>query len=134
MNPKQIWGNLATTNLERTVSFYTALGFKQTGPPDQKLVAFNFGETNFVICFLLKDVLAGSTKSEMADTTKVNEVVFSISCTGPEEADKWAKEVGPAGGKLITQPEAFGPGYYGFVFADPDGHRFNVFYMPGFEK
>ena len=28
-------------------------------------------------------------------------------------------------------PEEFGKGYYGFVFADPNGHRFNVFYMEG---
>ena len=46
-----------------------------------------------------------------------------------------AKLVGPktkverAGGKIISQPEEFGKGYYGFIFADPDGHKFNVFYM-----
>lgn len=40
----------------------------------------------------------------------------------------WAKEVEQTGGKIISAPEEFGKGYYGFVFADPD-HRFNVFYM-----
>ncbi len=132
MNPKQIWGNLGVSDLERTSRFYTALGFKPSGPANQELVAFSFGEANFVICFFLKNVLGNNIKADMADTTKVNEVIFSISCTGKEEADKWAKEVEPAGGKLISQPEGFGPGYYGFIFADPDGHRFNVFYMPGF--
>jgi hypothetical protein len=29
----------------------------------------------------------------------------------------------------IRKPEEFGRGYYAFVFADPNGHRFNVFYM-----
>ena len=43
----------------------------------------------------------------------------------------WAIEVENAGGKIITKPEAFGEGYYGFLFADPDGHKFNVFYMEG---
>jgi predicted lactoylglutathione lyase len=38
-------------------------------------------------------------------------------------------EVTKAGGKMLSQPEAFDEGYYGFMFADPDGHRFNVFYM-----
>jgi predicted lactoylglutathione lyase len=41
----------------------------------------------------------------------------------------WAKEVQKAGGKLVSKPEEFGEGYYGFVLADPDDHRFNVFYM-----
>ena len=45
------------------------------------------------------------------------------------EADDWAAEIEKAGGRLVSQPEAFGDGYYGFVFADPDGHRFNVFHM-----
>ena len=30
---------------------------------------------------------------------------------------------------MISKPEEFGEVYYGFVFADPDGHTFNVFYM-----
>jgi len=29
----------------------------------------------------------------------------------------------------VQDLEAFGEGYYGFVFADPDGHKFNVFHM-----
>ncbi len=45
------------------------------------------------------------------------------------QVDNWAKEVEKAGGKIISKPEEFGKGYYGFVFADPDGHKFNVFYM-----
>ncbi|MCD6063323.1 MAG: glyoxalase, partial [Flavipsychrobacter sp.] len=45
------------------------------------------------------------------------------------QADSWAKEVEEAGGKIVSSPEAFGAGYYGFVFADPDGHKFNVFHM-----
>jgi len=35
------------------------------------------------------------------------------------------------GGKIISRPGEFGKGYYGFDFADPDRHRFNVFYMEG---
>jgi predicted lactoylglutathione lyase len=34
-----------------------------------------------------------------------------------------------AGGTIVSKPESFGKGYYGFVFADPDGHKYNVFYM-----
>jgi predicted lactoylglutathione lyase len=43
--------------------------------------------------------------------------------------DLWSKEVEKAGGNLVSQPEEFGAGYYGFVFSDPDGHKFNVFFM-----
>ncbi len=49
-----------------------------------------------------------------------------FSAETKQQVDDWAKEVEKAGGKLVSRPEAFGDGYYGFVFTDPDGHKFNV--------
>ena len=90
------------------------------------------GENNFVINFFLKDILKTAMKGEMADAQSVNEVIFTLSAGSKNQVDNWEKEVERAGGKIISRPEEFGKGYYGFVFADPDGHRFNVFYMEGF--
>jgi predicted enzyme related to lactoylglutathione lyase len=41
----------------------------------------------------------------------------------------WQDDVQNAGGTIVSPAEEFGAGYYGFVFADPDGHKFNVFHM-----
>ena len=79
--------------------------------------------------FFLKDVLRTSIKNEIADSQKVNEIIFTLSAGSKDQVDTWEKEVENAGGKIISRPEEFGKGYYGFVFADPDGHKFNVFYM-----
>ena len=128
MNPKRIWANLAVSDLERTTKFYTQLGFKPNGS-SKELTSFLFGEDDFVIHFFLKEILKANVKMEIADTQNVNEIIFTISAESKTQTDSWAKEVENAGGKLISQPEEFGKGYYGFVFADPDGHRFNVFYM-----
>ncbi len=128
MNPKKIWANLAVSDLERTTKFYTTLGFKFNGS-NKDLTSFLVGDSNFVIHFFLKEVLRANTKSEIADLQHANGVVFTLSAESKEQTDTWAKEVEQAGGKIISAPEAFGPGYYGFVFADPDGHKFNVFYM-----
>lgn len=68
-------------------------------------------------------------KIEIADAQSAAEILFSLSAESKEQVDQWATEVTKAGGKVLSQPEAFGEGYYGFMFADPDGHRFNVFYM-----
>jgi uncharacterized protein len=57
--------------------------------------------------------------------------LFTLSAESKDQVNNWEKEVEGAGGKIISRPEEFGKGYYGFVFADPDGHRFNVFYMEG---
>lgn len=128
MNPKKIWANLAVIDLERTTKFYSDLGFKSNGS-SKELTSFLVGENDFVIHFFLKDILQTAMKGEMADTEKANEVIFTISAESRDQVDNWAKEVMNAGGTLVSKPEEFGKGYYGFVFADPDGHKFNVFYM-----
>ena len=128
MNPKKIWSNLAVSDLDRTTKFYSELGFKFNGS-SKDLTSFFMGEDNFVMHFFLKDVLKTNVKIEIANSYEVNEVVFTLSAESKEQVNNWAKEIEKAGGKLISKPEEFGKGYYGFVFADPDGHKFNVFYM-----
>ena len=130
MNPKKIWSNLAVSDLERTTKFYTELGFRSNGN-SKELTSFFVGEDDFIMHFFLKDILKAGIKGEIADSQKVNEVVFTLSAESKDQVDNWAKEVERAGGKVISRPEEFGKGYYGFVFADPDGHKFNVFYMKG---
>jgi predicted lactoylglutathione lyase len=128
MNPKKIWSNLAVSDLERTTKFYTELGFKFNGS-SKELTSFLVGEDDFIMHFFLKDILRTAIKGEITDSQNANEIIFTLSAESREQVDNWAKEVESAGGKLISRPEEFGKGYYGFVFADPDGHKFNVFYM-----
>ena len=66
---------------------------------------------------------------EFCDTQKVHEIVFTLSAETIDQVNDWAKEVEKAGGTIISKPESFGDNYYGFVFADPDGHAYNVFHM-----
>jgi predicted lactoylglutathione lyase len=132
MSPKKIWSNLAVSDLDRTTNFYTELGFKSNNThPSKELTSFLVGENKFVINFFLKDILKANVRSEIADPHEVMEVIFTLSAQSKSEVDDWEKDVERAGGKIISRPEEFGRGYYGFVFADPDGHRFNVFYMEG---
>lgn len=129
MQPKKIWANLAVSNLERTTAFYQLLGFKPNGKPNADLTSFCIGDEDFVVHFFLKEVIESNTGTVFADPAKGNEVMFTVSAESREEVHQWETEVMNAGGTIVSPPEAFGPGYYGFVFADPDGHRFNVFYM-----
>lgn len=133
MKPKMIWANLGVSDLARTTKFYTELGFKPNGTNgSNELVSFSFGDDGFVINFFSNDLFKANLKIELSDPQRVAEVVFTLSANGREQVGKWASEIEEAGGQLLSRPEAFGEGYYGFLFADPDGHRFNVFYMEGF--
>lgn len=128
MNPKKIWANLAVSDLDRTTKFYTELGFKPNGRSNE-LTSFMVGESNFIMHFFLTAVLETNVKMKVSDSHAANEIIFTLSAESREQTDEWAKEVVKAGGTIVSEPEAFGAGYYGFVFADPDGHKFNVFYM-----
>jgi predicted lactoylglutathione lyase len=128
MNTKKVWANLGVDDLERTTRFYTTLGFKPNGA-SKELTSFLVGENNFIIHFFLKGVLRSNVKGELADLENGNEVVFTLAANTRQEVDDWEKEVVNAGGTIVSGAEEFGHGYYGFVFTDPDGHKFNVFHM-----
>lgn len=130
MKTKRIWANLAVSDLDRTTRFYTGIGFKPNGASDE-LTSFTVGDDDFIIHFFIKDKLKTALKGELADLQHGNEMMFTLAADSKETVDNWEKEVDRAGGTIISKPEDFGKGYYGFVFSDPDGHKFNVFYMEG---
>jgi hypothetical protein len=128
MKTKKVWANFSVQDLKRTTEFYKRIGFKHNGASEQ-LTSFFFGDENFIIHFFLKDILEPAMKGPVTDTKNGNEIIFTLSADSKEDVNNWEKEVRQAGGTIVSMPEEFGEGYYGFVFADPDGHRFNVFYM-----
>jgi predicted lactoylglutathione lyase len=128
MKTKKIWANFGVSDLDRTTTFYKQLGFKHNGASAQ-LTSFFFGDEKFIIHFFLKDILEPAMKGPITDTKAGNEIIFTISAETREDVNNWEKDVRQAGGTIVSKPEEFGEGYYGFVFADPDGHKFNVFYM-----
>ncbi|MFD2144945.1 VOC family protein [Mucilaginibacter antarcticus] len=131
MKPKQIWANLAVKDVARTREFYTAIGFtsNEGDSKSNELCSFKIGESGFVVNIFSYQHFKDVAKDATPNLTGNNEVMFTLWADSRAEADAWATEVSQAGGTLLTQPTAFGPGYYGFDFADPDGHRWNVFNM-----
>ncbi|MFS4472431.1 VOC family protein [Chryseobacterium sp. T20] len=131
MKPKMIWVNLAVTDLERTQKFYTELGFKPNNPhSSNELVSFFMAGNELIVHFFLKNVIENNLKSmKFGDPQSSNEIIFTLSAESKNQVDEWAEEVRNAGGTIVSEPESFGENYYGFVFADPDGHKFNVFFM-----
>ena len=124
----KIWANFSVRDLERTTAFYKQIGFRHNGASDQ-LTSFFFGEESFIIHFFLKNILEPAMKGPIVDAHAGNEIIFTLSADSKDDVHRWEKAVQQAGGTIVSKPEEFGEGYYGFVFADPDGHRFNVFHM-----
>lgn len=131
MRPSKIWANLAVEDVAKTRAFYKTLGFKSNEGDhiNQDLTSFMIGDKNFIVHFFAKAKLQEAIGGALADLSKGNEIIFTLWADTREEADRWAQEVREAGGTLFSEPQAYGPGYYGFGFSDPDGHKWNVFNM-----
>ncbi|MDN3668227.1 glyoxalase/bleomycin resistance/extradiol dioxygenase family protein [Echinicola jeungdonensis] len=134
MKPKRIWANLGVESIDRTQDFYLSIGFKLNGNPTEDLVSFLVGDDEFIIHFFKKERLKDSLEGEIADLNQGNEVMFSLSTESKDEFDSWINEVKKAGGTILFDSnidrKAFYDenGYFVGVFADPDGHKFNLLY------
>ena len=130
MRPKKIWANLGVDDVELTRKFYTAIGFKPNGKFQSKdLASFVVGDDDFVVHFFAKETMKKALMGEFSDLSQGNEIMFTLAAESKEEVNAWAVEVRNAGGSIFSEPVEFGEGYYGFGFADPDGHKWNVFFM-----
>lgn len=129
MNMKQkIWANYSVKDVKLTNEFYTQLGFTPNGANNYpKLASFLFGENDFVIHFFEQ----GSQIDEFLTPGSKNnsEIIFTLAAETEEEVNEFAKKVKNAGGDIIKQVKRDEANYYGFAFADPDGHKFNVLLM-----
>jgi uncharacterized protein len=125
MKAKKIWANFSVNDVNRTREFYTQLGFtpnKTNNFPN--LASFLFGDDDFVIHFFEK----GSQIDEylIPGSKTANEIIFTLSAKTEAEVKEWAEKVRNAGGNIFLEVGRDETNHYGFAFADPDGHKFNV--------
>jgi len=127
MKAAKIWANLSVKDLERTDAFYTKLGFKSNmSRPSDDLTSFSFGKDDFIIHFFRQEKLEPAMGGKAADLSLGNEIIFTLSAESEEDVRQWAIDAKAAGGNIVREATHDDNGYYYCVFADPDGHKFNV--------
>lgn len=125
MKSKKIWANFSVKDAKRTRQFYTQLGFTPNKPnSDPRLASFLFGDDDFVIHFFEQ----GSQIDEYLtpETKNTSEIIFTLSAETEAEVKEWVNKVKNAGGKIFNEAGRDKTNHYGFAFADPDGHKFNI--------
>ena len=126
MKSKMIWANFVVKDVKRTNEFYTQLGFTPNNTNNfPKLASFLFGDNKFVIHFFEQ----GSGINDFLTSGSNSEIIFTLSAETEAEVNEWAERVKKAGGAIFKEVQRDEKGYYGFAFADPDGHKFNVLVM-----
>jgi predicted lactoylglutathione lyase len=126
MKSKIIWANFVVKDVKRTNEFYTALGLTPNNTNNfPKLSSFLFCDNKFVIHFFEQ----GSGINDFLTSGSNNEIIFTLSAETEAEVNEGAERVKKAGGTIFKEVQRDEKGYYGFAFADPDGHKFNVLLM-----
>lgn len=126
--PKQIFINLAVSDLEKSMDFYTALGFTnnpQFSDDSGKCMAWS--ESIFVMLLTHEKFSLFATKP-IADTKTAVAGLFSLSLDSLDEVNNMVENGLKAGGMEPLEMKD-----YGFMqqrtIEDFDGHTWEIFYM-----
>ncbi len=125
---KQIFINLAVSDLKKSMEFYAALGFSNNPQfSDETAKCMVWSESIFVMLLTHEKFSSFATKP-IADTKTNLAGLFSLSMDNIEAVNKMMTDGLKAGGTEPTEMKD-----YGFMqqrtIEDFDGHTWEIFYM-----
>ena len=131
MSIQTIWLNLPVKDLEKSKTFFRAIGFTEnpmhiTNPT---VGSFLIGANKFCVMLFPEDAFKGFARHAIADTNAGSEMLINIDAQSREEVNAFAETVRQAGGTIIQEPGEAQGWMYAFGFADMDGHRWCQLYM-----
>ena len=127
-SPRQIFVNLPVRDLERSMEFFSKLGFEFNRQfTDEKCACMVISETSFVM-LLVDTFFKTFTEREIADGTMKTEAILALSCASKAEVDGLAERALAGGGKEVMPPKDHGFMYYR-TFYDLDGHHWEMLWM-----
>ena len=125
---RQLFVNLAVDDLERSVAFFTALGFSfDQRFTDETATSMIVGENAYVM-LSAKSKFAEFAKKPIVDASTQTEVLLAVSAASREGVDELAEAALASGGSDANDPIDYGF-MYSRSFQDPDGHVWEVVWM-----
>jgi uncharacterized protein len=125
---RQIFVNLPVKDLNKSIEFFTKLGF--TFNPqftDENATCMIVGENIFAM-LLVEKYFKTFTPKEVCDTSKYAEVLVALSFESRAEVDEIVAKAIAAGGNTYKEPNDMGF-MYQHGFQDIDGHIWEIFFM-----
>ena len=125
---KQIFINLAVTDVVKSMEFYAALGFTNNPQFSDESGKCMVWEENIFLMILSHEKFASFATKPIADTKNTLAGLFSLSMNSLDEVNAFMDKGLQAGGVEPSEMKD-----YGFMqqrtLEDFDGHTWEVFYM-----
>ena len=126
----QIYVNLPVKDLDRSVAFFTTLGFTFNADfTDANATCMIVGENIFVM-LLVEKFFQTFTPKPISDATKATEVLVCLSRDSREDVDGMVRKAAAAGGTIHKDSQDHGF-MYAHGFTDLDGHIWELVHMAG---
>jgi uncharacterized protein len=124
----KIFVNLPVKNLNRSVDFFTKLGFSFDAQfTDETATCMIVSEDIFVM-LLTEAKFQEFTPKAICDATKSTEVLVCLSSESREQVDEMIRKAVAAGGTTYKEPQDYGF-MYAHGFQDLDGHIWETMFM-----
>jgi predicted lactoylglutathione lyase len=125
---RKLFVNLPVRDLERSVDFFTKLGFSfDQRFTDAQATCMVISDEAFVM-LLVEERFKEFTKKQICNTTTHTEGLFALSTGSRAEVDAMVKTALAAGGSHAADPVDHGF-MYAWSFYDLDGHHWEVVHM-----
>jgi predicted lactoylglutathione lyase len=124
----QIFVNLPVKDLNKSVEFFTRLGFEFNPQFTDENATCMIVNKDIFVMLLVEKFFKTFTKKQISDTTRDTEVIIALSAESREKVDQLIDKVIEAGGAEPRNPQDHG-WMYGRSFEDIDGHLWEVIYM-----
>lgn len=128
---KQIFVNLPVKDLNRSVEFFTALGYTFNAQfTNEKATCMVISENSIYAMLLVEEFYQTFTTKRIVNAHEMAEVSICLSAESRQEVDDMIAKALAAGGTVPQPPQDYGF-MYTHGFADPDGHIWEYAYMSG---
>jgi predicted lactoylglutathione lyase len=129
-----IFVNLPVKNLNKSIEFFTKLGYKFNQQFTDKPATCMIVTDDIFVMLLTEEKFKTFTPKKICDGKKYTEALVALSLDSRAKVDEMVQKAVAAGGSIYNQPQDHGF-MYGHGFQDLDGHIWDLFYMePSFVK
>ncbi|OLP18493.1 extradiol dioxygenase [Leptolyngbya sp. 'hensonii'] len=124
----QIFVNLPVKNLNKSIEFFTSLGFKFNPQFTDETATCMIVSEHIFVMLLTEEKFQTFTPKAICDATKSTEVLVCLSSESRAAVDDMVRKAVAAGGTTYNEPQDYGF-MYGHGFQDLDGHIWETMYM-----